>query len=112
MALALLESCQWNQHLQVQLPRSVLVCVATTGCGRIADWWGRHLQQAAGVDEGRLPREQLGAQPLELALVLAQQRALVHVLVEPRRVLDVLGPVGELERRQRLCGICIAAVKG
>jgi hypothetical protein len=45
---------------------------------------------------------QLAAQLLELALVLAQQRALVQVLVDHRLVLDVLGAVGELEGGQRL----------
>lgn len=111
MTLAMLELL-FYQALLVRPPVLEHIWVTHHVRGGVAVQRGRHLQQAAGIDQGRLAGEQLGAQPLELALVLAQQRALVHVLVEPRRVLDVLGAVGELERRQRLCGICIAAVKG
>lgn len=55
------------------------------------------------VDELTLALLQLGSEPPELALILAQQCALVHILIHPRSVADVLGPVGKLQSAQGLC---------
>jgi hypothetical protein len=60
------------------------------------------LEQLAVVDDALGALVELLPQLLELALVPPQQRLLVEVLVDARLVLDALGAVGELERRQRL----------
>jgi hypothetical protein len=60
------------------------------------------LEEAALVDDGARALLELGAEALELALLLAEERLLVEVLVHARLVLDVLRAVRELERRERL----------
>lgn len=61
------------------------------------------------VHQLALPLLQLSSQPPQLALILAQQGALVHILVHPCSIADVLGPIGELERAQGLCSTGQAA---
>lgn len=61
------------------------------------------LQQVALVHQLPLALLQLSSQPAQLALVLAQQGALVHILIHPGSIADVLGPVGKLQGAQRLC---------
>ncbi len=59
-----------------------------------------HLKQVPLVHQLALALLQLGPQPPQLALILAQQGALVHILIHPGRVADVLGSVGELQGAQ------------
>ncbi len=61
------------------------------------------LKQVPLVHQLALALLQLGPQPPQLALIFAQQGALVHILIHPCRIADVLGSVGKLEGAQRLC---------
>ena len=64
---------------------------------------GPDLKEVALVDKLALALLQLGPQPPELALILAQQGTLIHILIHPGCIADVLGPVGKLQGAQRLC---------
>lgn len=64
---------------------------------------GAHREQVALVNDLALAHLQLRAQLAQLGLVLAQQRALVRVLVHVRRVAHALGAVRKLQRAHRLC---------
>ena len=62
----------------------------------------RHLEKVPLVHKLPLPLLQLSSQAPQLTLILAQQGALVHVLIHTRQVADGLGAVGKLEGAQRL----------
>ena len=64
---------------------------------------GADLKQVPLVHQLTLALLQLSPQPAQLALILAQQGALVHILIHPGCVADVLGPVGKLQGAQGLC---------
>ncbi len=62
-----------------------------------------HRKEMALVNDLALAHLQLRAQLAQLLLVLAQQRALVRILVHVRSVAHALGPVRKLQRTHRLC---------
>ena len=64
---------------------------------------GSHREEVALVDDLPLAHLQLCAQLAQLLLILAQQRALVRVLIHVRRVAHALGPVRKLQRAHSLC---------
>ena len=64
---------------------------------------GSDLKEVALVNKLALALLQLGPQPPELTLILAQQGALIHILIHPGCIADVLGPIGKLQGAQRLC---------
>jgi len=59
-----------------------------------------YLKQVPLVHQLALALLQLGPQPPQLAFILAQQGALVHILIHPGSVADVLGSVGKLQGAQ------------
>lgn len=58
------------------------------------------LKQVPLVHQLALALLQLGPQPPQLALIFAQQGTLVHILIYPGGVADVLGSVGKFQSAQ------------
>lgn len=79
----------------------VCLCVYMQAC--VVSMGTSDLKQVSLVDELPLALLQLGSQPPELALILAQQGALVHILIHPGCVANVFGPIGKLQGAQGLC---------
>ena len=75
----------------------------TPGCRVRCKGQEGDLKQVALVHQLPLPLLQLGPQPPQLALILAQQGALVHILIHPGCIADVLGPICKLQCAQGLC---------
>lgn len=66
---------------------------------------GPHSKQLPLVHQIHLPLLQLQAQPLQLLLVLAQERAVIHILIHCGCIADLLCPRSKLQGAHRLCTV-------
>ena len=79
-------------------------CVACSkGSSKPGGIAGLHRQEVPLVNDITLALLQLCTQTSQLALVFAQQRSLICVLIHVCQIADAFSSVGELERTQRFC---------